>query len=224
MTYKLSFGERLAALILFLLIRAIGMTYRYRLAGQEHLQAARTSRGSGVFALAMWHENIFVSLSYFRGQKLAPLASHSKDGAMITAVMDYLGFRTVRGSSSKGGAEARDELVTAVSDGYSPVLTLDGPRGPRRVAKSGIVDIGRRTGVQILPVAVVAKSSWVLRSWDRFRIPKPFAAVQVVYAEPVSVPSDVKGTAFGQCRAKVQGSLMRAQLKAEALAGMTPEA
>jgi lysophospholipid acyltransferase (LPLAT)-like uncharacterized protein len=220
LTYVLSFKERAAALLLYMLIRIFGMTYRFRVTGIENFAAAKSTQPAGACALAMWHENIFASLIYFRGQKLAPLASHSKDGAMITAIMERLGYRTVRGSSSKGGSEARDELVVAVAEGFSPILTVDGPRGPRRVAKSGIIDIGRRTGVQIVPVATVARSSWVLKSWDRFRIPKPFARVEVLFGEPITVNPDANGTAFGERRAAAQNALLSTQLKAEVLAGI----
>jgi len=98
-------------------------------------------------------------------------------------------------------------------------LTVDGPRGPRRVLKSGIVDIGRRTGVAVVPFAAVADRSWVLhKSWDQFQVPKPFATIHVVYGEPVTVPAGASGLAFGQMRAAVQAALDSTQAAAETLA------
>lgn len=220
--HELGFRERILVWVIHTLLQVFAATWKFRITGSEHVRTAAKRVDSGSYALIFWHENILASLALMRGTKMAGLASLSRDGAIVTGVMDKMRFRTVRGSSSKGGAEAREELVKISADGYLPTITPDGPRGPRRVLKSGVVDIARRAGISILPVAAVAERQWVLRkSWDQFRIPKPFATIHVVYGEPVEVPPDTHGSAFGAIRSRVQSVLDATQAAAEnhALAG-----
>lgn len=220
MNHDLSFGDRCIAFFLFLLIRLFGVTYRFRVSGESHFANAQSQHQAGACAVMLWHENIFPALVYFRGQKMAPLASHSRDGAIITRIMDRLRFRTVRGSSSRGGGKARDDLVATVDSGFCPVLTVDGPRGPRRVAKSGVIDIARRSGVTIVPFAAVARSRWVLRSWDKFQVPKPFSVIEAAFGPPLEVPPYAAGALFGQYRTNAQSALSATQMEVEHRAGV----
>ncbi len=216
---ELNAKDRILSWLLHCLLHVFAWTWRFHYVGRENLSIAASAVNSGAYALALWHENILAVLAVMRGTRMAPLASLSRDGAIVTAVMDRMKFRTVRGSSSKGGAEARNELVAVTADGYLPTLTVDGPRGPRRILKSGILDVGRRAGVAIVPFAAVGNRSWVLhRTWDHFQIPKPFATIHVVYGSPIRVPPDTQGLAFGALRAEVQEALNATQAHAEALA------
>lgn len=217
--HELNAKEKISSWLIYLCLQIFARTWRYHYIGKENLTTAASTVKSGAYALAVWHENILATLAVMRGTRMAPLASLSRDGAIVTAVMERMQFKTIRGSSSKGGPEARDELVAVTADGYLPTLTVDGPRGPRRILKSGIVDISRRTGVAIVPFAAVADRSWVLhKSWDRFQIPKPFTTIHVVYGEPLTVPAGTSGLAFGQMRAAAQAALDSTQATAEALA------
>lgn len=217
--HELSAKEKFISWVIYFLLQVFARTWRYHYVGKENLVMAASTVKSGAYAFALWHENILATLAVMRGTRMAPLASLSRDGAIVTSVMERMHFRTIRGSSSKGGPAARDELVAVTADGYLPTLTVDGPRGPRRVLKSGIVDIGRRTGVSVVPFAAVADRSWVLhKSWDQFQVPKPFATIHVVYGEPVTVPAGASGLAFGQMRAAVQAALDSTQAAAETLA------
>ena len=219
-SHELSLMEKLVVWLIHGILRAFAMTWKFRVSGAEHLRVAASCLPSGSYAQICWHENILASIVLMRGTKMAPLASLSKDGAIVTAVMEKMKFKTIRGSSSKGGSQAREELVRITADGYLPTITPDGPRGPRRVLKSGVVDIARRAGIPIVPFAAVADRQWVLRkSWDQFRIPKPFATIHVVYGEPVAVPLDAHGSAFGEARARVQLALDSTQAAAETNAG-----
>ena len=130
--------------------------------------------------------------------------------------MDRFGFQTVRGSSSRGGGEARDGLVASTGDGWFTALTVDGPRGPRRRVKGGIIDIARRTGVAVLPLTTIASSHWILsRSWDQFKIPKPFAKIVVSYGAPVFVAPSTQGLAFGTAKSQVRSGLATAEAAAQ---------
>lgn len=206
----------LGSWILYYLVRIMVLTYRIRYFDVPHRDAAQKLHAHGSFCLALWHEHLFAGILVHRKMKFAPLASLSKDGDIVAYVMDRFGFRTIRGSSSRGGEEARDELVAITGEGWFTAITVDGPKGPRRRVKGGIVDVARRTGVAVLPMAALGDRQWVLtKSWDQFKIPKPFARVAVCYGEPIPVPEGTQGLAFGDVKARVKAGLERAERGAE---------
>lgn len=192
---------RAAVALITFLIFLLRRTYRVRVFGQEQRTAAIAAHPAGSFCMALWHEYLLAGILTHAGQKIAPLASLSADGEIVTRVMDRLGYRTVRGSSHRGGSEARDDLVEVSQQGWFTAITLDGPRGPRRRVKGGAIDIARRSGVSILPMTAAADREWILtRTWDQFRIPKPFARIAVQYGEPLTVSSETQGLAFGAAK------------------------
>lgn len=216
--YQLRLTDRLATVIVYLILRCLRMTWRFVRVDEDNLFAGCKASVAGSCIVVSWHENILGILTSLRRERLAPLASLSRDGGLIAAVIQMLGFRTVRGSSSRGGPEARDELVSVTREGFWPTITPDGPRGPRRVLKSGVIDVARRSGVAVVPFAPVASRSWVLvRSWDQFRIPKPFAKIHVVFGAPVFVPPETHGAAFAAVKRQLQKSLDDVQTRAEHL-------
>jgi lysophospholipid acyltransferase (LPLAT)-like uncharacterized protein len=205
----------LASWILYLVVRVLALTYRIRFFAAEHREAAQKLHPRGSFCLALWHEQLFAGILAHRKMPFAPLASLSKDGDIVTFVMDRFGFRTVRGSSSRGGPEARDGLVAITDEGWFTAITVDGPKGPRRRVKGGIVDVARRSGVAIVPMCAVADRQWVLtKSWDQFKIPKPFARIAVAYGEPIPVPPDTQGLAFGEVKNRVKAGLDQTEARA----------
>ena len=205
----------LSSVLVYAVVRLLLATYRFRLAGEPHRQVASGQHPRGSFCIALWHEQLLPCILAHRGQPFAPLASLSSDGDIVTWVMRRFGFRSaIRGSSSRGGEEARDELVQIMDRGWFTAVTVDGPRGPRRRVKGGVVDVARRSGVAILPLVAVADRAWVLRSWDEFKIPKPFARIAVRYAEPVTVPETTQGLAFGAAKAQVKQGLEAAEAAA----------
>jgi lysophospholipid acyltransferase (LPLAT)-like uncharacterized protein len=193
--------------LLLALVRLLRLTYRIRVFGADQRRAAEALHAHGSFCLALWHEYLFATIVAHVRQPFAPLASLSEDGELVTFVMDRVGFRTVRGSSSRGGEAARDGLVRSIADGYFTAVTVDGPRGPRRRVKGGVVDVARRTGVAVVPIVVAADRQWVLGSWDRFKIPKPFARIAVRYGAPVVVPAETSGLAFGDAKSAIRRTL-----------------
>lgn len=207
---------QVTAFMLWLAARLLLATYRIEVLGQQHRDHAAALHAQGSFCIALWHEHLFASILAHHGQRFAPLASLSHDGDLVTRVMDRFGFQTVRGSSSRGGGEARDGLVASTGDGWFTALTVDGPRGPRRRVKGGIIDIARRTGVAVLPLTTIASSHWILsRSWDQFKIPKPFAKIVVSYGAPVFVAPSTQGLAFGTAKSQVRSGLATAEAAAQ---------
>ena len=203
-----------ASVVVYVLARLLVLTYRIRVEGGDHRKAAEASHPHGSFCFALWHEQLFASIVAHKGQRFAPLASLSDDGDIVTWVMARFGFRTVRGSSSRGGPEARDALVDMTEQGWFTAITVDGPRGPRRRVKGGVVDLARRTGVAVVPLSTVGDRQWVLKSWDAFKIPKPFARVAVRYGAPVPVPAGTQGLAFGAVKQQIRTGLDAAEAEA----------
>jgi lysophospholipid acyltransferase (LPLAT)-like uncharacterized protein len=117
------------------------------------------------------------------------------------------GFVTVRGSSSRGGAGGLLSLARAIRRGHSVVVVPDGPRGPREVLKPGVVSLARLTGAHVVPAALGASSEWRARSWDEFRIPKPFSHCVLRLGEPISVPRDLDGAGEETARKEIEAAL-----------------
>ncbi len=206
---KLDLKTKFFCWILYLVVRALLLTYRFKVHQLNFQTQAASHHPQNSFCLALWHEHLFASILAHRHLPVAPLASLSKDGELVTFVMDRLGFRTIRGSSSRRGPEARMDLAEAAQTGLITAITVDGPKGPRHRVKGGVIDVARKTGVAILPVHAAAAQTWVFKkSWDQFKIPKPFSTIHVVYGEPIMIPEETQGLAFGDAKSKVKKALV----------------
>jgi lysophospholipid acyltransferase (LPLAT)-like uncharacterized protein len=196
---KLSLIQRLALIVVpplvALLVRLIGMTLRY----EERIEPGVT-RGDlipGPTVFAFWHRSLLVCAHRFRDLNIAILVSSSFDGELITRTIKLLGFRVIRGSSSRGGAAGLRGMKMAYAAGHICAITADGPRGPVYVAKPGTAQLansvgeigsdGKPVGTWVGSFYVYPERAWELRSWDRFMIPKPFSRVIVTW--PAHVPA-----------------------------------
>lgn len=168
-----------------LLVRALGLTWRMSTRDQAFLDAVR-ARGQPV-VIVLWHGELLPILWHHRHQGIAVLVSTHADGEIIARIATSLGCRSVRGSSSRGGARALLELVRELGEGHEVAVTPDGPRGPRRHFAAGALVAALRADVPIIAFGARVDRAWRLRSWDRFVIPKPFARVEIVYSEVVPV-------------------------------------
>ena len=170
------------------LVRALASTWRVRFVNPELFDQARRKKGVAIFAL--WHGHLLPLMWAHRNRDIAIMVSEHSDGEIITRIAGSLGFRAVRGSTSRGAARALLGGCRALEDGHDLAVTPDGPRGPARSVAPGTTVIAQRTGAGIAPVAVHASRAWRLKSWDRFLIPKPFARVTIAYADPIFVSAD----------------------------------
>lgn len=173
---------RLAAAFGGLLIRLLGLTWRIRRVGPETFDA-RLARGEA-FIIVFWHGEIVPVAWVHRHRGIAPLISRHADGEVIARIVEGLGYRTARGSTSRGGVRALLETARLLEEGISVGFTPDGPRGPRHQFAPGALVVAQRTGRPIIALAASATRAWRLRSWDRHLIPKPFATVTIRYAAP----------------------------------------
>ena len=199
---------RFQATLMFIVIRLIGMTWRFRFFGVENRVQASKLHPTGALAIAIWHENILPTAISHRGQPFCAMISPSRDGEFVAYIFERLGFTSARGSTSRDGLSALDSIEGAVARGAYTSLAVDGPRGPRRRCKSGIVDLARRINVPVLPLRVVAEDMWIFhKSWDHFRVPKPFSRIVVRYGDAIPVPPETSGLAFGAIKRQVTDAL-----------------
>ena len=176
--------------------------------------------GAGGYAIASWHQNCFAGILSHSGKPLNLLVSRSFDGELIAYVARKLGLGSARGSSSRGGKEALSELFRIVEGGEGAAITVDGPRGPAHQVKNGILALSSKTGVAILPLASIANRYWTLRSWDRFRLPKPFAKVLVYYGDPYVLPKELSEDSFEMHRNRLEDELTQLDVEAHRYLGM----
>lgn len=179
-------------------IRLLNSTYRYRYEGQPEL---RGPAGADPYLLAIWHQNLFAGILAQTGRRHVVIVSRSGDGDPVTVLCEKLGHHVARGSSAsrgrdKGGREAKEDMIQQLEAGLPGALTVDGPRGPAHVVKPGIIEMARRTGLPIVPYLPLPQHYWSMKSWDRFRLPKPFTRIDVHYGEPLSIPSELTGAQF----------------------------
>ena len=184
------------------LLRLLAMTWRVRTVNGEPLAEARRSGQQVLFAL--WHGELLPLLWHQRGRGVAVMISEHRDGEIIAQIAHSLGYRTVRGSSSRGASRALLGLTRAIDAGNDGAITPDGPRGPARVFAPGAAVAAQRTGALIVPIRANASRAWRLKSWDRFLIPKPFARVTVTMGPLTPVIADSPRAAAEQSEALQQ--------------------
>jgi hypothetical protein len=187
---ELSLGRRLGLSLVaaagWALVQVISRTIRYEILGSGILEDFRRRRRSVI--LCFWHNQIFSGTWLFRGQGIVVMTSRHQDGEFIARIIRRFGFGTARGSSTRGAVAALLEMGRRLEEGRDVAFTVDGPRGPVYRAKPGPIQLARRTGAPILPFHVEVERRWTLRSWDGFRIPKPFTRGFLEFGEPVHVP------------------------------------
>lgn len=195
--FRQRFLIRVADILLYSLIALIGRTVRFEpMRGWTDRKKQSSESFEAEFAkmrrcvIAFWHDRILLTTYYWKGDDTAVMVSKSFDGEYMTRTAQRFGFGVVRGSSSRGGFSALVKMIKLTKQGIRMALTVDGPRGPRHEAKRGAIILARDAGVPVVPVLVEAGKAWILKSWDRTVIPKPFTRAAVFVGEPVFVPGD----------------------------------
>ncbi len=187
------------------LVRLLGATWRVDRSGLEAFDAAIARGERCIFAF--WHARLLPLVWTHRDRGIIVLVSRHRDGELITRIIERLGFATARGSSTRGGQEGLMDMLRRAQEGRLLGIAPDGPRGPAGALKPGIVYLASRSGLPIVPIAAASRSCWKLRSWDRFRIPRPFTRVVVACGVPIPVPPGLEGDALESWRVRVQGAL-----------------
>ena len=219
-----SYGQRLTIgivppLVAFLL-RLLHRTLRYEIVLEPGVEEPRPP---ALQVWCFWHRCLIPCACYFYGHpdirsgevQPAILISLSFDGELVARTIERLGFLTARGSSTRHGGSGLMTLAKAVEQGHPPVFTADGPRGPLYKAKPGAVKLAQFTGCAIASVYAHPQKAWLLRSWDRLIIPKPFSRVAVSWGRHIEVPLN-RGPAADRSQEAGGGrTLERVRLNAE---------
>ncbi len=177
----------LADWIGYLIVLLIGRSLRWEIHGKPNYDEA-VRRGKS-FIVTFWHREIFPAVWYWRKRGMVVMVSQNFDGEFISRVIHRHGYATARGSSSRGAARVLVEMVRTLRQGLEAAVTPDGPRGPRFVAKPGVVQLAKLSGASILCFHIVPRRAWVFRkSWDQTEFPKPFSRIAIFIAPPIEVP------------------------------------
>jgi len=214
MTFKRRLGYALLKPVVRLLFACIWSTCRVvQIKGEEHIDALAST--GKPFIPCYWHQHHFYGTWYMRrlirrGLRIGFLISPSVDGEIPAQLASSWGAQVIRGSTTRAGAQAmRDMYNIVVKDKISPVTTSDGPQGPLHVFKLGDIMLSQFTQAPLLPFSYAASRGWVLKSWDRFIIPRPFARIAIVIGEPVHIPKGLLAEDLEPLRQQLQDTLMR---------------
>jgi len=174
-------GIRIASFLINVLLK----TVRIRIDNSGVIKELDSQKKN--YVVAFWHGSMLIGWFMQRNRNFASLVSKSKDGDVLTAILEKWKYHVVRGSSSKGGHEALDMMIHLTEENYHLAITPDGPTGPICKMKAGAVITARRSQIPLLLVGIGMKNKWVLKSWDKFEIPKPFSKAVAVYSEPIFI-------------------------------------
>jgi len=190
----------------YIAVLLIGRSLRWEVYGGEHYEAARRLGRS--FIVTFWHRAIFAAIWYWRRRGMVVMVSENFDGEYTSNVIHWHGYGTARGSSSRRASRAAVKMIRALREGREAAITPDGPRGPRFVAKPGVVQVAKSSGAAILCFHIVAERCWVFRrSWDQTEIPKPFSRTAIFIGPPVLVAAESDEATQAHKLAEVQATL-----------------
>ena len=163
--------------------KALCATLRIKEENREAVDAAHARGERLIFCL--WHDELFSLIPVARHLKVVAIVSPSKDGDYLERILASNNVGAVRGSSTRGGVRALLSLARMMkSEQVHACITIDGPAGPRHVAKEGGLFLANRTGGRIIPVRIFMKNSFKAPTWDKFQIPLPFSKVVIRFGEP----------------------------------------
>ena len=204
-TWKKRLMIRAADLVFYWLIRLIGKTVRWEIEGWEHWEAATQNGRIPIYTF--WHDRVFLSTYFWRQREIVVMTSQSFDGEYIARFIQRFGYGASRGSSTRGGIGALVEMVRLMKAGKPAAFTIDGPKGPRYIAKPGAGLLAKKTGNPLLPFSITPAKCWTINSWDKFQIPRPFTRALVIIAAPITVPGAADEAALEQKRLELQAAL-----------------
>jgi lysophospholipid acyltransferase (LPLAT)-like uncharacterized protein len=207
--HKARWHQWLAATLIYLLIRALAATIRFRLDDRSNIFSGAPKEK---IIFAIWHNRLALSIILYRRyilrfapeRRMAGMVSASRDGGLLAQILEHFGIEPVRGSSSRRGAQALIEMTTWAERGYDLAITPDGPRGPRYAVQEGVISGAQLTGLPIVPVSLHLNWKIQLKSWDRFQIPLPFARCEITVGKIMSVPREISAAGRESLRQQLE--------------------
>jgi lysophospholipid acyltransferase (LPLAT)-like uncharacterized protein len=204
---------RIIIAIGYCFIRLIGPTLRVCVSREK---GAQETVGQRPLIISFWHACIIPATYLFRNCGIRVMSSNSYDGEYMGRIIGKFGFIAVKGSSSRNAVRALLGLRRALQQGWAVAFTLDGPRGPRYKVKPGPVALARGSGVPLTMFHIALEKAWVLNTWDRLIIPKPFSRVLIHFGKLIPVPADASDEDLERHQQELQGSLDRVRDFADA--------
>ena len=211
--------EWFAKWFVFCVLRLLAWSYRFVILDQDQRAVAQKLHPLQSYILTFWHEHLLTPLFFFEGQKHCVLTSDSRDGKIIGFQCRKFGYSVVHGSQirdakDKGGLRALVSLFANLKQGIPIAITVDGSIGPRRYVKAGVIELARKSQAPILPIASAASRVWTLKTWDQFKIPRPFAKIVIQLGTPIMVPSDLSKAELPHFQQEVADALNAQEEKA----------
>lgn len=206
------------ARFVFFLTQGIFRTFRLKVEGESNLLD-----GEGGKIVSSWHGRSIIPAYHLRRRGIWALFSLSNDGELQSRFFSLLGFQMIRGSTGRGGERAAIEAIRVLRKGETLALTPDGPRGPAGVVQGGILLMAKKSGAAIIPMGASANPRWLIRSWDRYLIPRPFSRASLVFGEPIFVAEDADEAQLAEIGNRLAEAMNRLQEEAEKRVGIKPE-
>jgi hypothetical protein len=200
--------------LVWALLKVVSRTWRFEVIAEEGVIPIVFGERSPAKIFCFWHQCVLPCTVYFRHSRAVILISRSFDGELITRILRIFGFDAVRGSSSRGAREGLLGLGRVIETGRTAIFTADGPRGPIYQTKMGPIKLAQMTGAPIGCFHLEPEHAWVMRSWDRFLVPKPFTRICVSWAQWTLVPADLAPESFETKRQELNAAIERARLRA----------
>ena len=196
MKYKDFLYEKLYPLIGNRFLHSLCGTLKIESINEDPMESLRTQGCPLVYAF--WHGRHFLLVHYMGHRDISVVVSSSHDGSLIANILLKSGFGVVRGSSHRNPVRALVEAVRQMKQGKHIAFTVDGPKGPAHQVKPGAVYLAKRMNAYMVPVSVGFSRYWTLKSWDRYRIPKPFARAKIIFGKPYRLSEDISENAIQQ--------------------------
>jgi lysophospholipid acyltransferase (LPLAT)-like uncharacterized protein len=201
-----------------LAIHIICSTLRFEVSAEDEVEDPRKLPEPATVA-PFWHRAVFSATYFYRHRGIAVMTSRSFDGEYIARIISHFGFKPVRGSSSRGAVSALLGMHDVVEEQGVAAFTIDGPRGPKYVAKPGPVLLAKRSGAPIRCFYVAVERGWALNSWDEFVIPRPFTRAYIRWSARITVPSDADSQQMEALHGEMQAALERVTEYAQTAVG-----
>ncbi len=210
--HSIKWHQRLAAALIYCLVRAVSATIRYE---WRDTRALFTEDNAKPVIFCIWHNRLALCLEIYRiflrrlnpARRMAAMVSASRDGGLLARVLEHYGVQPARGSTSRRGRQALLELVTWSERDYDLAITPDGPRGPCYVIQDGVISLAQLTGLPIVPVSYHLTWKIRLKSWDHFQIPLPFTKCLIHLTPPIHVPRVISEEERERLRQEVENRL-----------------
>jgi len=200
--------------LVWALFSVVGRTWRFEVIAEDGVIPVVFGEKAPPQIYCFWHQCVLPCTVYFRRSDTVILISRSFDGELITRILRMFSYGAARGSSSRAGGHGLLGLKRALEGGRAAIFTADGPRGPIYQTKMGPIRLAQSAGVPVGVFHLQPERAWIMNSWDRFLVPKPFTRIVVSWARGVTVPPDLASDQMEPRRAELNAALERARMRA----------